>query len=386
MVLDGESRATLGVVRSLGRLGIPVMVGGNDPLAMSGFSRHATRRFTYPPVRAGVADTHSVVIERVRAWRPDVLMPVFEEGWSLIYAFYEEYARSAAIVPCPGRELFEQLFDKGRLAEYAEQHGVPIPKTFRPRSRDEALALRDQLPYPVLLKPRQSTSGSGIRRVDNPGELAEALTKTRDVPLLQERIEGEDLELTILCVHGEPLAGSAYMSLRNHPLPYGPPIACRTIVDDALMRTGMEFLRKLPYHGVAHLDFRRDRRDGQAKLLDFNPRLAGTNEISIRSGVDFPLMLYRLALGEPVKPCFTYEVGMEFRWLMYGELLHLATTPNKYRTVRELLRWHRVATDVSLADPLPHAAKVLSSLRRLSGGIGARVLGPRGVRKSVCVP
>lgn len=365
MVLDGESRATLGIVRSLGRRGIPVMVGGNDPLAMSGFSRYATRRFTYPPLKAGVEATHAAVIDHVRSWQPAALMPVFEEGWKPIYAFYGEYARLTRIVPCPSPELFHRLLDKACLAESAEQHGVPIPKTFRPQTIDEAMALSVELPYPVLLKPRRSSSGIGIRRVNAPGEMEGALRAAKGMPIIQEHIEGQDLELTILCVHGQPMAGSAYVSLRNYPLPYGPPVACRTIGDDHLMAIGVDFLKRLRYHGVAHLDFRRDRRDGQPKLLDFNPRIAGTNEVSIRTGIDFALMLYRLALGESVEPAFDYEIGREFRWLMYGELLHLIQTPQKRRTVRELLRWGRVSTDVALTDLLPHLGKVLSTLRRL---------------------
>lgn len=123
-------------------------------------------------------------------------------------------------------------------------------------------------------------------------------------------------------------------------------------------------LRNLRYHGVAHLDFRRDRRDGQVKLLDFNPRIAGSNEISIKSGVNFALMPYRLALGERVKPCFSYQAGLEFRWLL-GELQHFVKARDKWHNLRDLLRWSRARRDLSLIDPLPHAVRVLQGLRRL---------------------
>ena len=63
------------------------------------------------------------------------------------------------------------------------------------------------------------------------------------------------------------------------------------------MEFGIRLLTALEYHGVAQFDFR-NRREGISWLLDFDARLAGTNEISARGGVNFPLMLYRLALGE----------------------------------------------------------------------------------------
>ena len=58
MILDGESKTTLGIVRSLGMLGIPIMVGGIGALAQSGFSRFSTRRFSYPHPAAGAPAMH----------------------------------------------------------------------------------------------------------------------------------------------------------------------------------------------------------------------------------------------------------------------------------------------------------------------------------------
>jgi predicted ATP-grasp superfamily ATP-dependent carboligase len=293
-------------------------------------------------------------------------MPVYDAGWSVLYSYYEEYEKLTRIVPCPKRELSEAVADKGLLAGLAERHGCPIPVTFCPQSLEEALALRSDLPYPVLLKPRKSVAGIGIRRANNPEQFPRVLSEFGEAPVIQERIEGEDLELTILSVHGKPLAGSTYLSLRNAPLPYGPPVACRSTRNDVLMQRGMDFFTKLGYHGVGHLDFRTDNRDGEAKLLEFNPRLAGTNELSTYSGVDFALMLYRLVIGERVEPCFVYEVGVEFRWL--GELRHLAQTSRKCQTVRELLRWHRVGTEISLKDPMPHLMMLVGASRRAFPG------------------
>ena len=364
MILEGESRAALGIVRSLGQAGIPIMVGGSWKFGRSQFSRYIKKCFVYPKPEEGLEVSHAAIIGKVRLWRPDILMPTDDEGWAVIYPNQEEYSRLTTIVPTPNKELFDAVIDKGCLAEYAEQYGVPIPEIFRPRSYEEALDLCDQLPYPVLLKSRRSWGGIGIRKVNNADELPEGLKEFIDLPIIQEYIEGEDLELTILCNHGNPIAGSVYKSLRNFPLPYGPPIACRTISNGSLLQTGLEFLKKLNYHGVAHLDFRVDRRDGKAKLLDFNPRIAGTNDISIRSGVDFAFMLYKLASGEQIQPCFNYKVGLEFRWLT-GELRHLLQAKNKLRTIGDLLHWRHVVTDFPLSDPVPNIIILFNLLRDL---------------------
>jgi predicted ATP-grasp superfamily ATP-dependent carboligase len=363
MILDGNARAATGVVRSLGGLGVEVIVGSDTGFGRAGYSRYAVRRFCYPSPHVEFRAAHEAILDRVCKWRPDVLFPVYDEGWAVVYSYMEEYKRNTALVPCPSPDLAARVTDKGDLASLAQRYDVPIPATYQAEGREHALSQADSFRYPVLLKPRRGVAGTGIRRIGSPSELAVALQEGTPVPLIQEFIEGEDLELTILCNHGTAVAGSVYLSLRNAPLPYGPPVACRTKRDDGLMQTGRRFLEKLGYHGVAHLDFRRDRKDGVAKLLDFNARLAGTYDISSCSGVDFARLLWQLAIGDNPAPRFAYPEGIEFRWT-FGELRHLLQTPHKWSTLGKLLRWKNVHTEISLRDPMPHVAMIAGALRR----------------------
>lgn len=364
MVLDGETRAALGIIRSLGKKDIPIIVGSNNPMGRSGFSKHVQKRFIYPPMEAGISAAHKSIIEQIRVMQPDILMPVFDQGWEIIHTYRHEYESLVKIVPNPGHELYFKLSNKSRLVDYALEAGVPIPRTFKAKTIEEVHRLKKSLQYPVILKPDTGTGGVGICRVDDAEQLSRILDQIHLVPMIQEFVDGEDLELTILCFHGEPIAGSAYLSLRNAPLPFGPPVACLSIKDDALMKIGCDFLQSIGFHGVAHLDFRRDRRDGIPKLLDFNVRVAGTNDISLRTGVDFGFMLYQLALGEQVAPCFNYEIGREFRWFMPGELRYFIQTPNKFQALMRWMKWRRVSTDFSLSDPLPQAAMLFDLFRR----------------------
>jgi len=362
MILDGEMRNTLGIVRALGRKGISITVGSNHSLGRSNFSKNVDRYFIYPT--GNFESAHDVIAKEIEKQKPDILMPIFDKGWSIIFSHYEEYESITRIVPNPGGKLFRHLHDKARLADTAEKYGVPIPKTYRPVSIEEAEDLSTELPYPVLLKPRISSSGKGIKEVSTARELLAALGRMKEMFVIQEYIEGEDLELTIFCIHGEPIAGSTYLSLRNAPLPYGPPVACLSIKDESLMNLGKDFLKKLGYHGVAHMDFRRDRRDGQPKLLDFNARIAGTNEISTVTGIDFAYLQYLITAGERIGPCFDFELGKEFRWIFPGELRHLVQTPDKWKTIKNLVKWKNVKTDISITDPFPHLSMILYGIKR----------------------
>jgi predicted ATP-grasp superfamily ATP-dependent carboligase len=370
MILGGEHASALGVVRSLGSRGIPVFVGGRYSRPVASFSRFVTRQFRYSDTDD---EAHEQIVDRLREWRPAVLLPIMDHAWSMIYEHCDDYAAYTTVIPRPDPELRAELADKARLARAAVAKDVPVPHTYLPESLEQALDLERDLPYPVLLKPADGIAGLGIRLVREPSELAGALGESEQVPMIQEFITGEDLELTILADHGEAVAGSAYVTLRNRP-PFGPPVACRTIRDEHLMNIGIRFLKDLEYHGVAHLDFRRDERDGLPKLLDFNVRLAGSNEISTRTGVDFALILYQMALGRRVEPSFEYEVDTEFRWPLFGELRHLAGSANKGAVLRELVRWRGAQTDVVLNDPLPHFIDILNVVADAGQAVAERVM------------
>jgi len=128
MILDGETRSALSVVRSLGRKGIPMIVGSHHGLGRSGFSKYPIRRFTYPDIKKDPDTAHSVILQQIESLHPYLLMPIYDPGWELTYAHYDEYADRIRIVPNPGRHLFQNLLDKGFLAECAERSGIPTPR------------------------------------------------------------------------------------------------------------------------------------------------------------------------------------------------------------------------------------------------------------------
>ena len=49
--------------------------------------------------------------------------------------------------------------------------------------------------------------------------------------------------------------------------------------------------------------------------MEINPRLAGTLENAMHSGVNLPLMVWQWATGQPVQPVRSYRNGVRTRWL-----------------------------------------------------------------------
>jgi predicted ATP-grasp superfamily ATP-dependent carboligase len=115
--------------------------------------------------------------------------------------------------------------------------------------------------------------------------------------------------------------------------------------------------------GYSEVEFRRDA-EGVPRLMEINSRLSASIEIAVRAGIDFPLLLYLWAAGEPVPEARTYQVGMRMRWLG-GDLRSLRETlatqgrPDVTPAARAVAAFaadffRRAGYDyVSASDPLP---------------------------------
>ena len=69
-----------------------------------------------------------------------------------------------------------------------------------------------------------------------------------------------------------------------------------------VVEQGLALLRGLGSHGLAHVEVKRDPRDGLFKLVEVNSRLWQFHSLATASGVNFPLVAYLHLTGAQVEP------------------------------------------------------------------------------------
>ena len=304
----------LAAARSLGRQGIEVVAGDENPFAPAGFSRYTIGSFLYPnPDRdpEGFLDKLEEVIRRYRPADGEiVLMPFHKET----YLIAKHRARFEPLVKMaiPSHEQIEQVYDKGTLALYCRDRGVPMPETVVPRSRDEFALAAESFAYPAFVKVRRSAAAVGVKKVGSPSEAVEAFDRfvkefgLDSPPLLQRGVGGDDYCATFLFDHGEPRAEMTYHNLRTYPVRSGTGVLRETVRAPRIEEIGRELLVGLKWHGVAEIDFRWDGR-GDPWLIEVNPRFWGGLTQAVESGWDYPHLLYRLAVDGHVEAVKSHD-------------------------------------------------------------------------------
>lgn len=312
----------LSVTRSLGRQGIDVYCGEEAPFAPCFFSKYCRGSFIYPSVsrepEAFLDFLEAKVIElKPSGDEPYVLMPVHKETW--LIAQHRERFEPYITVPLTTFENMANTHNKGKIAVLAQELGIAIPKTHLFSSIDEVYRRVPEINFPAFLKVREGASGVGIKKVNTPEELTtnfKAFVEgfeldPADYPIVQEFCIGEDHCVTALFDMGRPVATMTYRSVRAFPRETGASALRESVPFPEAEQATARMLEHMNWHGIAELDFRRGP-NGEAYLIELNPRFFGGLPQAVASNVDYPHLLYRIACGEHVEaPEVDYSVRTE---------------------------------------------------------------------------
>lgn len=363
IVTDGEQRAALAVVRSLGARGYRCIVTSSSRTPIAGGSRFAARTVTVPNALQRPTDFADAIVVLAAAERAAVVLPIAEQ--SLLAILPQRARLFPAIVPFPDLPAFSALTDKERLLEEASKLGIATPAQEIVRDVD-ALATMDlsRLNYPLVVKPARSVGErAGIRAtfsVTYASDASDLERKVRALPpgafplLLQQRVVGPGTGIFLLLWDGKLKAQFAHQRLSEKPPSGGVSVYRESVsIDEGLRDRSLALLDRFGWCGVAMVEYKRDSATGQSYLMEVNGRFWGSLQLAIDSGVDFPSMLVACALGERGQQMPSYRVGVRSRW-WWGQVDHLVG------------RVRRSAT----TDPLPPDT---GSTRRALGDL---LLGP----------
>jgi predicted ATP-grasp superfamily ATP-dependent carboligase len=343
IVLDGEQRAALAVVRSLGIHGIPVAVGSEKKDCLASASKYCSESFTYPSPAEAPESFRRALRKYLVGTGGSVLLPVTDVTLSEVLMHREELP-PGTVLPYDTYGKYAELSDKTNLVRIAGELGVPVPDTLLSSDHENNEILIDKAAgfgFPLVVKPgfsrirtEKGWKNAKVQYARDPDQLRGILSEEiyqRTPFLIQKRIFGPGIGIFLLTREGEPLAKFAHRRIREKP-----PSGGVSVVSESIEFPGqaggaaLRILEKVRWTGVAMVEFKVDRETNEAKLLEINARFWGSLQLAVSSGVDFPYLLYRLALEAPMDKPGPYVVGLRSRWEL-GDLDHLLIRLRKSR-------------------------------------------------------
>ena len=279
---DEFSILALAVVRTLGSAGVPVFTLSDTRWGLPSVSRYLRESI----VRAPTTSPLEALLQCAgRIGKPALIVATSDAAATFVSEHAEELAGPFVFPQLPNG-LAATLANKRDLYGRCTQLGIHTPASFFPVSARDVKDLSESSVFPLMVKnvdnmmnpqhPRLAQNtvvNSGAELIDLSAKWIEPYQI-----IVQEYIPNESAEDWIVEVYvGDNDEAIAFSGLKLRAWPPGRGFLTHgvTAANENLLEKTTALCAAIEYRGIADLDWRLDRRDGEYKLLDFNPRVGG---------------------------------------------------------------------------------------------------------------
>jgi predicted ATP-grasp superfamily ATP-dependent carboligase len=359
-----EGTNGLSVIRGLARVGVPTVALAADRGEIALWSRYPARKLCLPAV--GRPEGMPALLEFLHTLPGAVLIPTADRHVDLLSA------HRAALAECcrfclPPENVVRMLLDKRTELRHMQQIGIPIPRSVLelPPSAGE---LERLLPYPLIVKPR-SFAYQGtlvfktllIRGRPELDDFYQGYRERLDGLIAQEVIPGDDSTLwkcdCTFNQRSEMIVAFTFHKLRMIPAHFGVASLAESAGNPGVAALVARLGAQLAYTGPANVEFKFDRRDGEYKYIEINPRLGLLNYFDAVCGVNNAWYTYRLARGEELERLDVLQRDGVIYCNLFDDLYSRLKDQEPLRRIvgHYLSLWNRlrVGAYFNWRDPLP---------------------------------
>lgn len=303
LIVGSFTHLSASIARGLWQEKIRVFSADSVRLTRGSFSRCVVEHFTYTSPALSEEKFIQDLISIIGKTGARVLLPGSADMYYMIARKLDVLSGSIA-VPIPTSEQIEMIRGKDRLLEICKELGILTPSTIYFARIENIIEQKESLEYPLLLKPSDSHGGKGIHLVKDKRELRSKLllyrkeTRLSDC-LVQRYIEGQKLGVACIYDRGVPVCSMAYRQIHNLPH-FGAPTLTVTCAEARAENILKGVLDHYHWHGVCQADLIAEENTGKIFLHDINPRLPVSLFLTVAMGINFPYILYKMAVKEEI--------------------------------------------------------------------------------------
>jgi carbamoylphosphate synthase large subunit len=326
ILLLGNHRHTVTVVRSLGRAGFGVILGQDEHDVIAQHSRYCAETWAHPKLEENERE-FGLALEEFVARRPDVSL-VFPIGESMLVYVTQNAARFPTLkIVAPALSTVFKCLDKKRSYDTASKVGIPVPTWRLAGSVEDLHKTAREIGYPCIVKPNRSNHYFFGKKAIVCRSSADLSRSFRSWPegkerlIVQRYVESDRPNCHFRAIEGRLVDYYEHVVIRTDQIDQtGFEIDGISVAPTPILRDYCSALiRALNYSGVGCVQFLTDRSKGKAYFLEINPRLDATCALPYAAGVDFPLYAVECLLPDRIPESVStiaYPAGVRIHYLM----------------------------------------------------------------------
>ena len=365
----------LGVIRSLGRRGIPIIGLDNDPRQIGFFSRYCIGVACPHPKNNEKEYVDFLMTLGEKLHERGVLIPTTDKEIPAILknrGKLEKYYR----FPMARLEVTEKILNKISFYKTLEKLDIPFPKTYFPNNVSEVKEISNEIRYPCIVKPAYSSYfkidfQTKLFLTENREKLIRcyerARAKNHEV-MVQEIIPGEASNMYGFNAYFDQRFKSKgifmYRRIREWPHMFGNGCLIESVTVPELKDIITPLIKSIRYYGIVDAEFKKDPRDDMFKLLEINARPWMENSLPTRCGINLSYMAYMDAIGKDVENANMGREGV--KWLfIFDDIMSARKNMAKGKlTVYEWIKSFHGEKEYAIFtwnDPLPFLVFLIKS-------------------------
>lgn len=319
-VVLGAHTVGLGVIRSLGSMGVPLVAAHYDDKDMGHVSKYVNESLLIPHPEHSEDDFIGFLVDLASRFGGAFLVPSTDAALAAV-SRHKGLLEDHYVVGCPDWTTTRLFVDKKYTYALAEKAGVPAPKTTVPNSLEDVERYAEHAQYPCLVKPCQGHQYFEIFRrkmvmAEDLDTLISAYKEATDAGfevMLQEFIPGgasQGVNYNSYSFGGEALVEFTAAKIRNAPRDTGSPCAALSQHIPQVIEPGRKILRAMGFDGFACTEFKQDPRDGIHKLMEVNGRHNLSSLLAVHCGINFPWIHYEHLVHGALPSAMDYRTGL----------------------------------------------------------------------------
>jgi predicted ATP-grasp superfamily ATP-dependent carboligase len=384
----------LGIARSLGEAGIPVIGLTAQRRVYGTFTRYA-KSVLSPDSRNEPEALAGFLLRMGRAMdHRAVLFPTRDDDVVFLDRFREQL-EPYFILAVPESSVIQACLNKFETYLWARRAQVETPKCWLFEDEDELRHALPDIDYPCVLKPVASyewhKGGNwktvGGRKAVAIGSADELLAEYAVIAranvriLLQEMIPGSDDTIWIAACYLDRqsnwVAGFNTRKLLQVPEGFGTGCIVQAAERPEIFEPTRRLLQAMRFTGIAEVEYKWDAHKKEYRLIEINPRPWDQHRLGKVCGTDLVLLSYCDHAGLPVPPVEPKK--SQHKWIAEDAFFMTALRLLWRRDPKAgaMFRWargRRIYAIWSAADPLPFFAHgLLSVLPQLVAAVFQRM-------------
>lgn len=294
----GNYRQTLTVIRSLTKAGYHVIVGREDKRVFTQYSRYTAEVWPHPDIEKSATDFIAALFKFL-ADRRDIsfIFPVGESDMLCLMHCMDRLPATIGVI-MPDAEVITACLDKMRSYELAARLDIPQPPFRKIYDYPALVASAEEIGYPCVIKPNNSLTAFFDKKaliVHDAVDLVRSMPvwpEGNEFVVLQRYTAGYRHNCHFVADRGKLLAYFEQRVLRTDRRDgtgYG--VDGLSFAPSPVLKTYCQTLTTaLDYSGAGCTQFIVDDQTGAVNFLEINPRLDAGCAIPYYCGYDFPRM------------------------------------------------------------------------------------------------